>query len=91
MSDRRPWCSPVESVIIDGMNSPGDMDGKVSDDRDPESPAVVEDERIVDGDGLPDDAEDDVPVPLDLDLEVPTADAIDQHRSVPIDDDHDQV
>lgn len=90
--DRRPWRSPVESVIIDCMNSPGDIDGTVSDDRDPDDgPTVVDEERIVAGADLPDDAEDDVPVPLDVAIEVPTADAIDQHRSVTLDDDHDQV
>lgn len=91
--DRRPWCSPVASAIIDGMNSPGDMDGTGSDDRDPDDgPAVVDEERTVVGAGLPGDEDDDVPVPLDVDVEVPTADAIDQHRDVTLDDDdYDQV
>jgi hypothetical protein len=74
------------------MNSPGDMDGTVSDDPEPdEGPVVVDEERIVAGDGLPGDADDDLPVPLDVGIEVPTADAIDQHRTVTLDDDHDQV
>ena len=74
------------------MDSPGEMDGVGADDRDPDdAPAVVDEERVVDGAGLADDADDDVPVPLDVDIEVPVADAVDQHRTVTLDDDHDQV
>jgi hypothetical protein len=76
------------------MNSPGDIDATVSDDPEPDDgPVVVDEERIVAGAGLPGDADDDddLPVPLDVGIEVPTADAIDQHRTVTLDDDHDQV
>ena len=79
------------------MDSPGEMDGPTADERDPadrhadERPPVVDDERVVDGAGLPVDEDDDVPVPLDADIEVPTDDAVDQHRTVRLDDDHDQV
>ena len=70
------------------MSSPGEMDGSAPDDRDrDDEPAVVDEERVVTGAGLPDDLDDDVPVPLDLSIEVPTADAVDQHRSVRLDDD----
>ena len=77
------------------MDSP-DMDGTTADERDPEerrpdaAPAVADEDRTVDEAGLPVDEDDDVPVPLDADIEVPTADAVDQHRTVRLDDDHDQ-
>ncbi len=86
-----PWRSPPASATIDGMNSARDIDEPVSDERDPDAPATVDEERIVD-DTEPDDVGNDVPVPLDAGIEVPTADAIDQHRHVTLDDDeHDQV
>ena len=90
------WRSPVGCAIIEGMNSTGDIDATGSDERDPddrgrEEAPVADDERVVDGTALPVDEEDDVPVPLDADIEVPTDDAIEQHRTVRIDDDHDQV
>ncbi|NNE10723.1 MAG: hypothetical protein HKN41_00580 [Ilumatobacter sp.] len=56
-------------------------------DLDTESVAADDaDERYVDPEEAGVGAAD-VPVPLDVDVEVPTADAIDQHRSVPLDDD----
>lgn len=74
------------------MNSPGDIDATVSDDPEPDDgPVVVDEERIVESVGIPGDADDDVRVPLEVGIEVPTADAIDQHRTVTLDDDHDQV
>ena len=74
------------------MDSHGEIDERDPDDRLPDdTPAVADEERTVEGAGLPVDEDDDVPVPLDADIEVPTDDALDQHRTVRLDDDHDQV
>lgn len=68
------------------MNNARDIDDTVSDERDPDAPAIADEERTVE-DADPDDVGNDVPVPLDAAIEVPTADAIDQQRHVTLDDD----